>query len=165
MKKHIILLILVLLLLIICIRRENFEEITTNKCCLVQKKYLQDDDSYMGGKFKYIYNILEDDKCDRNLYKLNHENELLFDGLNNWSNNNCNEYNTVLGSCRNVNKECIDFVDKNYCDKYNMKWSNKTCNENLDFIWIDRTNFTMPVSEDPTNGEFKLFDKKTILNV
>ena len=39
-----------------------------------------------------------------------------------------------LGSCRNLNFECLDFVDKKTCDKYNgYTWSQKTCMENIDF--------------------------------
>ena len=34
-----------------------------------------------------------------------------------------------LGSCRNGYNECIEFVDKEFCNKYNMLWSNQTCND------------------------------------
>ena len=45
---------------------------------------------------------------------------------------NCNENNNIYGSCRLGNKECKDFVTKDFCNKYNkMIWSNKTCNESF----------------------------------
>ena len=33
-----------------------------------------------------------------------------------------------LGSCRNVDRECIDFVNKKTCDKYEMRWEPVPCN-------------------------------------
>ena len=40
---------------------------------------------------------------------MNKNKELLFDGVNNWSNNDINK----LGSCRNNNFECNECKDKN----------------------------------------------------
>jgi hypothetical protein len=44
----------------------------------------------------------------------------------------CN--NNILGSCRsyNNNRGCVDHVSKQFCDKYNMLWSNTTCNSKID---------------------------------
>ena len=39
-----------------------------------------------------------------------------------------------LGSCRDRNFECLDFIDKKTCDKYKgYTWSTKTCMENIKF--------------------------------
>jgi hypothetical protein len=64
-----------------------------------------------------------------------------------------------LGSCRNINKECIDFVDKEYCDKYHMTWSIKTCRDPLEYKWIDKINFIKPESKN--DGSYIMFNKKS----
>ena len=54
---------------------------------------------------------------------------------------------------------CIDFFDKNFCDKYNdMTWSNKTCHESLDYKWDDKIKYTL--LKNP--GLFVMFDKNKI---
>ena len=102
------------------------------------------------------------DKCNMDLYILNKNKELLFDGINGWS----VEYINKLGSCRNNNFECKDFVLEDTCNKYknnsnlilnefkgntindlitfqdkksltnksNIKWSEKTCEERLEYM-------------------------------
>lgn len=64
-----------------------------------------------------------------------------------------------LGSCRNINKECIDFVDKDYCDRYHMTWSTKTCRDPLEYKWIDKINFIKPESKN--DGSYIMFNKKS----
>jgi hypothetical protein len=118
----------------------------SSNCCLVQKEFNE-------GKFNYTYTPLKNDKCNINLYELDHNNKLLFDKVNRWDNNNCNNNtNKILGSCRKADMECIDFVSEDQCNnitneskgdfllKFNHKnknnvfstktiWSNKTCND------------------------------------
>lgn len=112
--------------------------ITTNlldssNCCLVQKEFSE-------GNFNYKYTPLKNEYCNINLYELDQNNQLLFDNINNWNNNNCNNKSKVLGSCRKTNMECIDFITKNDCEniKKNNRneligiktvWSTKTCND------------------------------------
>ena len=121
--------------------------IDSSNCCLVQKNF----DS---GNFNYIYTKLKDSNCNNELYELDQNNQLLYDGINNWSNNNCNGNNSILGSCRIANLECIDFITKKDCfnitsegksdsmlnfnisnqnndPKRKTKWSNKTCQDKI----------------------------------
>jgi hypothetical protein len=121
--------------------------IDSKNCCLVQKDF----DS---GEFNYKYKLLKDDECSINLYELDQNNKLLFDGINRWSNDMCNSNSSKLGSCRLTNRECLDFMTKEDCfnitseakadfylkfdltnqnNKFNSKmvWSKKTCNERI----------------------------------
>jgi hypothetical protein len=129
------------------------------KCCLVQNKYMPDSSQMFQGTFKYKFRKLENEQCNIKSNRLDNNSQLFIDGLNGWSNTSCNEKTNKLGSCRNVNKECIDFVDKEYCDKYKMTWSKKTCREPFEYKWIDRTSFTKPISKD--DGTFIMFDKES----
>ncbi len=118
-------------------------------CCIVQKKYLPDDTNMFGGNFKYTFEKATNESCDPRLYMLDSNKQLFVDGQNDWSNDYCSADNTNIGSCRNINRECIDFVDKKFCDKYNMVWSNKTCHQQLDFVWVDKIKRDLPPkSED-----------------
>ncbi len=127
-------------------------------CCLVKKKYLPNNNLY-GGAFKYTYKPLENENCDLKLYRLDSNAQLFIDGENNWSNQNCktNANNNKLGSCRNINKECIDFVTQDYCSKYKMTWSEKTCHDPLEYKWVDRINLKLPKLKD--DGAYVMFDK------
>ena len=82
-------------------------------------------------------------KCkpyNNNLPELN-KAEYYYVGSKNWdSNDKCSSSyldengQAYLGSCRNLNFECLDFVNKETCDKYpGYTWSNKTCMENIKF--------------------------------
>lgn len=134
----------------------------SSNCCLVTKKF--------NGDYYYEYEKMSGDKCNMDLYILNKNKELLFDGINGWSNNACsfqkdNDYINKLGSCRNNNFECKDFVLEDTCNKYknnsnlilnefkgntindlitfqdkkslinksNIKWSEKTCEERVEY--------------------------------
>jgi hypothetical protein len=126
----------------------------------LEKKYLPSDNSLYGGNFKYVYTKKTNEECNNNLYNLNSNKQLLFDDVNNWSNKYCNnKSNILLGSCRNINKECVDFVDKKFCDNYRMKWSSKTCHEPLDFVWSDPVKMVLPEYGNG-NGTFVIFDKQ-----
>jgi len=122
---------------------ETTNKLESNNCCLIKKKF----DS---GNFSYNYLPLKNEQCNIDLYELDNNNKLLFDGVNNWSNKNCNNNNTILGSCKKANMECIDFVTEEECNKFSnnikanyflkfnitnqptkfftkAKWSMKTC--------------------------------------
>lgn len=131
------------------------------KCCLVEKKYLPDEKNILGGNFKYKYTKMENEMCQSKKYILDNNKQLLIDGNNNWSNDYCDENKTNLGSCRNVNKECIDFVSKIFCDKYNLTWSPKTCHDPLDYKWIDKTKFTKPIPI--SDNTYLMFNKESSL--
>ena len=123
----------------------------SNKCCLVEKQYIQNN-SINGGDFKYIYTVKHDEECNPNKYDM-YNKEILMD------NNNCNSENSNLGSCRMINNECVDFVTKNYCDTIpGMVWSNKTCNNPLEFVWKD--NIIRNVPEKNNDGVFTMFPEK-----
>lgn len=143
--------------------KEYISELTcdktpTRKCCLVEKKYSPDDNNIYGGNFNYVFKELENENCDLKLFRIDNNKQLFFEGENNWSNEKCNDKVKKIGSCRYVNKECIDFVEKDYCDKYNMQWSERTCNQPLDFKWFDKIKRDLPPQPDDNGGEFKLFD-------
>ena len=129
------------------------------KCCLIQNKYLSDRNHFSGGSFRYTFKKLENEMCKLNNHRLDNNSQLFIDGYDGWSNDRCNEEVSKIGSCRNVNRECIDFVDKEYCDKYRMTWSDKTCRDPMDYQWIDRTNFTKPIPED--DGTYLMFNKES----
>jgi hypothetical protein len=138
------------------IRELTMEKNPEIKCCLIEKKYLPSDNNLLyGGNFKYIFNKYENEKCDYKLHELNSNKMLFIEGDNDWSNNNCKDSLNKIGSCRNINKECIDFVSKDYCDKYKMVWSKETCHTMLPYIWKDRIKRVIP--EKTTSGAFRMF--------
>ena len=145
--------------------RDGFTNIENNKkCCLVEKKYVPDSNSIYNGNFKYNYTKLTDNKCYYNLYNLDNNKQLMIEGINGWINNNdnCNNISNKLGSCRNMNFECIDFVDKTFCDNKRMTWSELTCNNSLPY---SLNNPNMPINKEKRpvaksitiNDSYKLF--------
>jgi hypothetical protein len=124
-------------------------------CCLIEKKYIPDEDNPMGGRFDYVYKKLSNENCDLKLHRLDSNRQLYFEDEN-WSNDYCSKESNILGSCRSSNHECIDFVNKKFCDKYKMKWTNNTCHDPIEYMWIDKIKFKYPETSDNT---FKLFDK------
>jgi len=121
-------------------------------CCLVEKKFLPP------GEFKYSFTKLQNEMCDPKYYNMDSNKQLFIEGDNNWSNTMCNNKATSIGSCRWVNKECIDFVDKKFCDKYKMTWSDKTCHDPLNFVFQDRIPRTLPKPKD--SGVIDMFPEK-----
>lgn len=107
--------------------QEDFEasiyDSKNNKCCLIKKVFTND--------FGYEYTEYTGDKCNPDLYQQNNDSQLFVDGINNWSNDNCYAGNSIIGSCRNVNKECIDFRRHEDCKPYNLKWVRRTCHNTL----------------------------------
>jgi len=139
---------------------DNLKSDLNTKCCLVQKNYLPNDNSLYKGNFKYTFTSKKNEECDPELYNSDNNNQLLIDKVNNWSNENCSENTNKIGSCRMINYECIDFVDKEYCDKIpEMVWSDKTCNNPLDYVWKDRIIRNVP-KKDKNNGSYVMFPEQ-----
>jgi hypothetical protein len=117
--------LLIFIIIIIYFINKKYIECFDNKnikCCKINKVIYNDNNLL---KSKYIYQKLENDKCNPDKYILNHEQQLYIEGINNWSNNDCNE--NSLGSCKKNNLECMDFMKKDSCTMYNMTWFNNTC--------------------------------------
>ena len=114
------------------------EETKNINCCLINKE--------LG---TYNYTKLNNKLCDSHLYDMDSNQQLMIDGHNDWNNDMCSsESKQKIGSCRFANKECIDFVTADYCKKYNMAWSEKTCMFPLDFVFKDRVNLILPELAD-----------------
>ena len=95
------------------------------------------------GNWYYDHKKLKGNKCkpyNSNIPELN-KSEYYYLGSSSWdTNDKCsNTYldknkQPYLGSCRNLNFECLDFVPKKTCDKFKgYTWSIKTCMNNIDF--------------------------------
>ena len=57
-----------------------------------------------------------------------------------------------------MNKECIDFVNKDFCDKRKMVWSNLTCRDSLPYVWSEKINrVNRNIKEEITKKTFKMF--------
>jgi hypothetical protein len=162
MEKYILIIIIIIIVIILAIglsvNKENFESANHKNCCLVKKEYVENNNNLSGGEFKYSFTKLKcNDNLNEKLLIQNSNQQLLIDGVNGWSNINCSETNNILGSCRRSNFECIDFVSKEFCDKYNMKFANKTCHSQLDYIWKD--NLKRPEPEFKDDGSFTMFKR------
>jgi len=107
-------------------------------CCKISRKL-----DTGNGEWFYDHEKLKGEACkpyNENYPEIN-KVEYYYLGNNNWDTmDKCsNKYVTnkkqpFLGSCRNLNFECLDFIDKGTCDKYSgYTWSHKTCMENIDF--------------------------------
>lgn len=134
----------------------DYKKVPEINCCIVEKKYLPNPDELYEGEFKYTFSKKSDEQCNITNYNLNSNTEILIEGDNGWSNDFCLTGIKKIGSCRNINKECIDFVDKDFCDKYRMTWSNKTCHQPLEFTWIDPVKIELPAKQQ-NGGIFKMF--------
>jgi hypothetical protein len=98
-------------------------------CCLVTKVFDPKKD-------EFVYKYKKMDTCNVNDKKDTYMRNILVDGVNGWDNKYCKEpevnnknYNTdnMLGSCKNVNFECKDFIPQKNCKKFRMEWTDKTC--------------------------------------
>jgi len=106
----------------------NNDKIKNNNCCLI-KKFID------GNDFKYIYQKYNNSDCDIDNFYLDQNNQLLFDGINNWDNKYCNNNNDFLGSCKHYDFECIDFVDEITCNNYNNRMQLDKQNKKIYFSW------------------------------
>ena len=109
----------------------NYNKLKNNKCCLVKKEL-------DNNNFKYTFTKYYGDECDIDNFVLDHNNQLLFDEINNWDNNECKNDNTKLGSCQHYDFECIDFVDEETCDIYNEKMPRDPLNRKINFVWSNK---------------------------
>jgi hypothetical protein len=171
MNKYLILIILVIIIyfnknIFECFLPNNYDDdyiqfnetSPSNNCCLVEKQFVYSPTFQNKGKFTYVYKKINYPKyCKNNLHnlKLNKSNlfiegDILYlDDDNNqnniiWNNKMCYENNSPLGSCRFANKECIEFIDQDSCNKLNMEWSEKTCQDKLPFKFKDNIIFKIP---------------------
>lgn len=109
---------------------DKYENLYSNKkCCTISKKVVPNN------FIEYEYQINKGISCPRN-YNNNmrtiFSNEMV-DGEE-FDMNNCNPDNEIFGSCRTMGAfECLDFVTKNECDKYEMVWSKETCSRPLPY--------------------------------
>jgi hypothetical protein len=136
--------------------RLDYKKVPEINCCLVEKKYLPNQNELYEGNFEYTFTTKSGSQCDTSNYNLNSNSQILIDGENGWSNSFCSIGSQKIGSCRNINKECVDFVDKKFCDKYRMTWSSKTCHQPLEFTWVDPIHIDLPAKQSG-DGEFKMF--------
>ena len=91
--------------------------------------------------FNKIINIYDKDIIQIFASGTSNKTEYYYVGSQNWdTNDKCSRKyldenkQPYLGSCRNLNFECLDFIDKKTCDKYPIyKWSIKTCMDNIKF--------------------------------
>ena len=126
LKKILLILLFFYILLRVAEKLDNTYYLNQEKgkCCLVEKKVDKNG-------FYYHYSIID---CDNNIEKNLNENRLLTEKQ--YPLNMCNYYDSKdikfskkLGSCRRVNHECLDFVNKKTCDKYDgMRWEPVPCN-------------------------------------
>jgi len=152
--NKIIILLLVILIIYYLNNREYFSDVlSTIEFPNNEEKYVP---KFPLEKEKYLDQLTMDYKPSLKccLIRIDSNKQVYFEGNNNWSNTNCNHRAKKLGSCRNTNKECIDFVDENFCKEYNMVWSEQTCRDPTKYVWKDKSNFVFPENTDNT---FKMF--------
>lgn len=127
LKKIIFILLILLILLTFRETLDNTFYLNSNEkeCCMVEKKVDEDG-------FYYHYTKT---KCDNNLEKNLNGERLLTDEqfplelCNYYDLQKKGEFPERLGSCRNMNHECFDFVNKETCNKYDkMRWEPVPCN-------------------------------------
>jgi len=106
----------------------SYIELRSNKCCLVKKNLVND-------SFKYAYTVYNNEDCNLNNFELDQNNQLLFDGVNNWSNDNCSIDNSKLGSCQHYDFECVDFVTQDTCNTFNNNMPTDPQNKKNKFTW------------------------------
>lgn len=98
-------------------------------CCLVKKVFDKK-------KKEFVYKYKKMEECSLKDLKDTNMQNILIDGVNGWNNKYCKDpelnnknYNSdnMLGSCKNINFECKDFIPQKNCKKFNMEWTDKTC--------------------------------------
>lgn len=105
-----------------------YNDFKSNNCCLVKKEL-------DNNNFKYTYTKYNNKDCNINNFELDQNNQLFFDGINEWDNSQCKNDNDILGSCQHYNFECIDFVSKDTCDLYNKKVLFTPLKNKITFKW------------------------------
>ena len=103
----------------------NYSNINeSNKCCKIKKVILTNNN------FAYDYKVNDDCRRDYNSnFRHIFENEIIDNKP--FTLDKCSNKNSLVGSCRRIGFECMDFVTPEDCKKYKMKWSDKTCHNQL----------------------------------
>lgn len=103
----------------------NYSNINeSNKCCEIKKVILTNNN------FAYDYKVNDDCRRDYNSnFRHIFENEIIDNKP--FTLDKCSNKNSLVGSCRRIGFECMDFVTPEDCKKYQMKWSDKTCHNQL----------------------------------
>ena len=103
----------------------NYSNINeSNKCCEIKKIILTNNN------FDYDYKVNDDCRRDYNSnFRHIFENEIIDNKP--FTLDKCSNKNNLIGSCRKIGFECVDFVTPEDCKKYNMTWSNKTCHDKI----------------------------------
>jgi len=109
---------------------DNYDNIYSNKqCCIISKKFVPNN------FIEYDFKLNKGIDCPRN-YNNNARtifHKEIVDGEQ-FDMETCNADNEQFGSCRTMGAfECLDFVTKAECDKYNMVWSKETCSRPLPY--------------------------------
>jgi hypothetical protein len=115
------------------------KELTSKNCCLVEKKTFDGTQMIDNTQNQYKYTKYANDDCDLNNFNLNENNQLFFDGVNDWSNSYCSADTNNLGSCQHYDMECIDFVSEQKCQEYNNKMPPDPQKRKITYNWNPKT--------------------------
>jgi hypothetical protein len=121
----------IIYLIITCNNVEKLENLSkysnineSTECCEIKKVVLTNNN------FGYNYNLNEN--CSRN-FNSNHRNIFKNEIIDNkpFTLDKCSNKSNLIGSCRKIGFECVDFTTPEDCKKYQMTWSNKTCHDKI----------------------------------
>lgn len=118
------LIVLFIIIYILTDKNEYYSDIydTSKKCCFVEQKV---------GKNNKFYYSYSKKKCRPNFIGSNSNYSLI--SPDQVKLKSCNLKNKKLGSCRNDSRECKNFMTKENCDKYGMRWSKEPCLNQIDW--------------------------------
>lgn len=102
---------------------ENNEDKSNINCCIMHKTF--------GDGVTYNLKKASGNMCNPSLYNIDSNNQLYIENKYSWDNKECYNNNMNMGSCRNSNKECVDFKLKKDCDEFNMVWSDVSCHSKM----------------------------------
>ena len=122
---------IIIYLIITCNNVEKLENLSkysnineSTECCEIKKIVLTNNN------FGYDYNLNENCSRDFNSnFRHIFKNEIIDNKP--FTLDKCSNKNNLIGSCRRIGFECVDFVTPEDCKKYQMKWSDKTCHNQL----------------------------------
>lgn len=138
MIKIVILIIMILILINSIEPMENYYFINeldkkgiNSKCCLVEKKYDE-----KGFYYHYIKTNCENKPDFINKSRLLTNKQFPYKLCNYYELNKKKnkKFPERLGSCRRIDRECVDFVNKKTCDKYDMRWEPVPCNTPIKYV-------------------------------
>lgn len=110
---------LIIFVLIISFRRKESFTTIQSKGCLITKKLTSE-----GGR--YNFKVIDD------VNQIDTGTSIFKPFTNEFTKEMCN--GDYLGSGRKTGFECIDFVTEKEAKKYDLKFSKKTCYDNLDYV-------------------------------